>query len=87
MFDYNRKIDFDHGKIVQIDQKEFIQYLEKAIKKDGDYSPQQLTDLCFNVRYVLLQRIGQCKKGSGDYLINVDREIVQSVIGTFIKNY
>ncbi|MBW1864731.1 MAG: 3-dehydroquinate synthase [Deltaproteobacteria bacterium] len=178
-----------------IDQKDFIPYLEKNIKRDGDYSPQQLTDLCYkliiskleilkkdptekhygiileyghtfahaiewlsegalahgeavsigmkiaaelsaelgyidsdalalhyrlidellalkpgfpenlepesilktmvvdnkktgrDVRYVLLQRIGQCKKGSGDYLISVDREIVQSVIGTFIKTY
>jgi len=178
-----------------IDQKDFIPYLEKAIKKDGDYSPRQLTDLCFklilskleilkkdptekhygiileyghtfahaiewlsegflahgeavsigmkiaaelsaelgyidndarllhyhlidellalkprfpdnlepasilntmvvdnkktgrDVRYVLLQRIGQCMKGSGDYLIPVDKEIVQSVIGEFINNY
>jgi len=178
-----------------IDQKEFIPYLEKTIKRNGDYSPQQLTDLCFklivskleilkkdptekhygiileyghtfahaiewlskgslahgeavsigmkiaaelsaelgyldnealvlhyrlidellalkprfpenlepasilktmgvdnkktgrNVRYVILEKIGQCKKGSGDYLINVDRAIVQSVIGTFIKKY
>jgi 3-dehydroquinate synthase len=178
-----------------IDQKEFIPYLEKTIKKGGDYSPQQLADLCFklivskleilkkdptekhygiileyghtfahaiewlskgalahgeavsigmkiaaelsaelgyidsdalalhyrlidkllalkprfpenlepvsilrtmvvdnkktgrNVRYVLLEKIGQCKKGSGDYLISVDREIVQSVVETFIKKY
>lgn len=178
-----------------IDQKEFIPFLEKTIKKDGDYSPQQLTDLCFklivskleilkkdptekhygiileyghtfahaiewlsegvlahgeavsigmklaaelsaelgyidsdalalhyrlidellalkprfpenldpesilrtmvvdnkktgrNVRYVLLEKIGQCKKGNGDYLISVDRKIVQSVIEAFISKY
>jgi 3-dehydroquinate synthase len=178
-----------------IDQKNFLPYLEKTIKRDGDYSTQELTDLCYkliiskleilkkdptekhygiileyghtfahaiewlsegalahgeavsigmkiaaelsaklgyidndalvlhyhlidellalkprfpeniapasilktmvvdnkktgrDVRYVLLKKIGQCKKGSGDYLISVNREIVQSVIGTFIKNY
>ena len=178
-----------------IDQKDFIPYLEQTIKRDGDYSPQELTDLCFkliiskleilkkdptekyygiileyghtfahaiewlsegalahgeavsmgmkiaaelsarlgyidnktlslhyhlidellalkprfpehiervsilktmcvdnkkigrDVRYVLLKGIGQCKKGSGDYLISVDREIVQSVIGEFIRMY
>jgi len=178
-----------------IDQKDFIPYLEQTIKRDGDYSPQELTDLCYkliiskleilkkdptekhygiileyghtfahaiewlsegalahgeavsigmkiaaelsanldyidddtlalhyslidgllamkprfpeniepasilktmvvdnkktgrDVRYVLLKEIGQCKKGSGDYLISVDREIVQSVIGEFINNY
>ncbi|MBW2513458.1 MAG: iron-containing alcohol dehydrogenase, partial [Deltaproteobacteria bacterium] len=32
-----------------IDQKEFIPYLEKTIKKNGDYSSQQLTDLCFKL--------------------------------------
>lgn len=178
-----------------IDQKNFIQYLEKSIKKDGEYSPPQLTDLCFklitskleilkkdptekhygiileyghtfahaiewlaegslahgeavsigmkiaaelsaalgyidrhalalhyrlidellalkprfpgniepasilntmyvdnkktgtDVRYVLLREVGQCIKGNGDYLINVDRVIVQSVIETFIDTY
>ena len=39
------------------------------------------------VRYVLLESIGRCKKGTGDYLIGVDREIVQSVLGAFIKKY
>jgi 3-dehydroquinate synthetase len=178
-----------------IDQKNFIQYLERAIKKDGDYSPPQLTDLCFklitskleilkkdptekhygiileyghtfahaiewlaegalahgeavsigmkiaaelsaalgyidqaalalhyrlideilalkprfpgniepasiletmyvdnkktdaDVRYVLLSEIGQCIKGNGDYLISVDKKIVQSVIEKFIFQY
>ena len=178
-----------------IDQIEFIPYLEKTIKKDGNYSPQQLADLCFkliiskleilkkdptekhygiileyghtfahaiewlskgalahgeavsigmkiaaelsaelgyidsdalalhyhlidellamkprfpeniepssiletmvvdnkksgrDVRYVLLRKIGQCKKGNGDYLISVDNKIVQSVMGMFIKKY
>mgnify|MGYP001815793800 CR=1 FL=1 len=178
-----------------IDQKNFIQYLEKAIKKDGDYSPQELTDLCFklviskleilkkdptekrygiileyghtfahaiewlaegalahgeavsigmkiaaelsarlgyidshalalhyrlidellnlkprfpgniepasilktmyvdnkktgtDVRYVLLSGIGRCIKGNGDYLISVDRKLVQSVIEKFINTY
>ena len=40
-----------------------------------------------DVRYVLLQKIGQCIKGSGDYLIRVDKEIVQSVIDEFISRY
>ncbi len=40
-----------------------------------------------DVRYVLLQRIGQCMKGSGDYLIPVEKEIVQSVMGAFIRQY
>ena len=178
-----------------IDQKNFIQYLEKSIKKDGEYSPKELTDLCFkliaskleilkkdptekhygiileyghtfahaiewlaegalahgeavsigmkiaaelsvalgyidqdalalhyrlideilalkprfpeniepasiletmyvdnkktgaDVRYVLLSEIGQCIKGNGDYLISVDKQIVQSVIEKFIIQY
>jgi len=178
-----------------IDQKGFIPYLEQTIKRNGDYSPRELTDLCYkliiskleilkkdptekhygiileyghtfahaiewlsegalahgeavsigmkiaaelsakleyidndalalhyklidellamkprfpeniepasilntmvvdnkktgrDVRYVLLKEIGQCIKGSGDYLISVDREIVQSVIGEFVNNY
>jgi 3-dehydroquinate synthase len=32
-----------------IDQKHFIQYLEDSIKRDGDYSPGQFTDLCFKL--------------------------------------
>ena len=40
-----------------------------------------------DIRYVLLEKIGQCKKGHGDYLIRVDRKIVQDVINTFISNY
>ena len=39
------------------------------------------------VRFVLLEKIGQCKKGSGDYLISVDKEIVKQVIETFFQNY
>lgn len=39
-----------------------------------------------DVRYVLLQRIGQCKKEHGDYLVNVDKKIVQSVTEDFFKN-
>lgn len=178
-----------------IDQKNFIQYLEKSIKKDGDYLPPQLTDLCFklitskleilkkdptekhygiileyghtfahaiewlaegalahgeavsigmkiaaelsaalgyidrhalalhyrliddllalkprfpgniepasilktmyvdnkktgaDVRYVLLSEIGQCLKGNGDYLISVDRKLVQPVIESFMDKY
>ncbi len=178
-----------------IDQKTFLPYLEKTIKRNGDYSPRELTDLCFkliiskleilkkdptekhygiileyghtfahaiewlsegslahgeavsigmkiaaelsaelgyiendvvtlhyhlidgllalkprfpenlspesildtmvvdnkkmgrDVRYVLLKKIGQCKKGSGDYLISVDKKIVQSVIETFINTH
>ena len=174
-----------------IDQKEFIPFLERAIRRKGDYSPQQLTDLCFklirskleilkkdptekhygiileyghtfahaiewlsegalthgeavsigmkiaaelssklgyidgeavdlhyrliddilalrptlpeylnptnilntmyvdnkkigrDVRYVLLQSIGKCKKQQGDYLIHVDKKIVQRVIEDF----
>lgn len=40
-----------------------------------------------DVKYVLLEKIGQCKKGSGDYLISVDKEIVKHVIETFFQNY
>jgi len=40
-----------------------------------------------DVRYVLLEKIGKCKKGHGDYLIRVNRKIVQDVIKTFIENY
>jgi 3-dehydroquinate synthetase len=32
-----------------IDQKEFIPFLEGAIRRNGDYSSQQLTDLCFKL--------------------------------------
>jgi 3-dehydroquinate synthetase len=38
-----------------------------------------------DVRYVLLKRIGQCKKGHGDYLLHVDEKIVQRVIEDFFK--
>lgn len=178
-----------------IDQKEFIPFLEGAVRKKGDYSSQQLTDLCFklirskleilkndpterhfgiileyghtfahaiewlsrgalthgeavsigmkiaaelsfklgyidgealglhyrliddilalkptlpehlnpasifktmyvdnkkiggDVRYVLLQRIGQCKKEHGEYLVHVDKKIVQRVIEDFFNQY
>lgn len=178
-----------------IDQKDFIPYLQKTIKKDADYSAQQLTDLCYklivskleilkkdptekqygtileyghtfahaiewlargllahgeavsiglkiaaelsaelgyidqeavdlhyqliddllgmkprfpheldpesildtmvfdnkkmgrDVKYVLLKEIGQCKKGDGNYLIPVDRAIVNKVIKAFIETY
>lgn len=40
-----------------------------------------------DVKYVLLEKTGQCKKGSGDYLISVDKEIVKHVIETFFQNY
>jgi 3-dehydroquinate synthetase len=39
-----------------------------------------------NVRYVLLEKIGQCRKGDGDYLIRVDKEIVRDVLEEFIDN-
>jgi hypothetical protein len=38
-----------------------------------------------DVRYVLLKRIGQCKKGNGDYLLHVDEKIVQRVIEDFFN--
>jgi 3-dehydroquinate synthetase len=37
-----------------------------------------------DVRYVLLEKIGQCRKGDGDYLIRVDKEIVRDVLEEFI---
>lgn len=40
-----------------------------------------------DVRYVLLERIGRCKKGRGDYLIRVDKEIVRGVIDDFLAGY
>lgn len=40
-----------------------------------------------DVRYVLLERIGQCKKDNGDYLISVDKKIVQDVVECFINSY
>jgi 3-dehydroquinate synthetase len=33
-----------------------------------------------DVRYVLLEKIGQCHKGDGDYLIRVDKEVVREVL-------
>jgi 3-dehydroquinate synthetase len=177
-----------------IDQKAFLPFLESAIRREGDYSPRQLTDLCFklirskleilkkdpterhygiileyghtfahaiewlskgalthgeavsvgmkiaaelsaalgyiddkavrlhyrliddilalrprlpghltpatifntmvadnkkigrDVRYVLLEDIGQCKKGDGDYLLHVDKQIVHGVIEDFFTN-
>ena len=178
-----------------IDQKALIPFLEKAIKKDGDYSAQQLTDLCYklirskleiikkdpserhyglvleyghtfahamewlaegalthgeavsigmkiaaelsfklgyidaearnlhyrliedvlglrpslpdhlnaanifdamyvdnkkigqDVRFVLLEAIGSCKKENGDYLVHVDEAIVRGVIETYFQNH
>jgi 3-dehydroquinate synthetase len=40
-----------------------------------------------DVRYVLLKSIGQCKKGDGDYLVHVDKKIVQRVIEDFFNKY
>jgi 3-dehydroquinate synthase len=40
-----------------------------------------------DVRFVLLSEIGQCIKGSGDYLISVDRKLVRSVVDTFLNTY
>jgi 3-dehydroquinate synthetase len=37
-----------------------------------------------DVRFVLLEKIGRCRKGNGDYLIRVDEEIVQGVLGEFM---
>ena len=178
-----------------IDQKEFIPFLEKTIRRKGDYSSQQLTDLCYklirskleiikkdptekhyglvleyghtfahaiewlaegalthgeavsigmkiaaelslklgyidaeavdlhyrliddvlalrptlpehlnpanifdtmyvdnkkigrDVRFVLLQGIGKCKKQHGDYLIHVDKKIVQGVIEDYFQKH
>lgn len=39
-----------------------------------------------DVRYVLLEDIGACKKGDGDYLLHVDKNIVLSVIEEFFNN-
>jgi hypothetical protein len=39
------------------------------------------------VRYVLLSGIGQCLKGDGDYLVSVDRKLVESVIEKFMDTY
>jgi 3-dehydroquinate synthetase len=40
-----------------------------------------------DVRYVLLQSIGQCKQEHGDYLVHVDKKIVQGVIEDFFDRY
>ena len=40
-----------------------------------------------DVRYVLLEGIGRCKKGQGDYLISVDKAVVREVIDVFLRNY
>ncbi|BBO68922.1 3-dehydroquinate synthase [Desulfosarcina alkanivorans] len=40
-----------------------------------------------DVRYVLLQRIGQCRKENGDFLVHVDEKIVRRVIEEFFQNY
>ena len=40
-----------------------------------------------DVRYVLLQSIGQCKQEHGDYLVHVDKKIVQGVIEDFFNQY
>jgi 3-dehydroquinate synthetase len=40
-----------------------------------------------DVRYVLLEKIGQCQKGDGDYLIRVDKKIVEDVLGRFMEHY
>ncbi len=32
-----------------IDQQAFLPFLERAIRQNGDYTPQQLTDLCFKL--------------------------------------
>ena len=40
-----------------------------------------------DVKYVLLESIGKCKNEKGDFLLTVDRKIVQEVIKRFIDHY
>lgn len=40
-----------------------------------------------DVRYVLLESIGQCKNEKGDFLLAVDRKVVREVIERFIDQY
>lgn len=64
-------------------------------KLPGNIDPMSLVDTMYvdnkktggDIRYVLLEKIGQCKKGDGDYLIRVDRKIVQDVITKFLEHY
>ena len=40
-----------------------------------------------DVRFVLLERIGSCKKENGDYLVHVDETIVRGVIEAYFQNH
>ena len=40
-----------------------------------------------DVKYVLLESIGQCKNEKGDFLLEVDREVVREVVERFIDQY
>ena len=39
------------------------------------------------VRFVLLERIGSCKKENGDYLIHVNETVVRGVIEAYFQNH
>ncbi len=40
-----------------------------------------------DVKYVLLESIGQCKNEKGDFLLTVDRNVVREVVERFIDQY
>lgn len=60
----------------KIDPTSILKTMNVDNKKNGD-----------DLRFVLLEKVGQCKKGHGDYLIRVDQKIVQEVVNRFIDNY
>lgn len=40
-----------------------------------------------DMRFVLLEAVGRCRKGRGDYLIRVDKSILKDVIDVFLDHY
>ena len=40
-----------------------------------------------DVKYILLKNIGQCKNENRDFLLTVNRKIVQVVVERFIDHY
>jgi len=44
-------------------------------------------ELGAGIHYVLLDRLGGCKAGQGNYLVEVDKILVTKILTKFIKTY
>lgn len=70
------KLDMKPAIPAHIDAASILETMYVDNKKLGD-----------DVKYVLLESIGQCKNEKGDFLLKVDREVVREVVERFIDQY